>query len=144
MLLNEQDFASATLPSGFHIVGSPLVSVADIVNGTWANGSIPVSEDQPWYYSVFDDNHDCDEFTAWLNTAYVRANVSPLSTDEDEAHHVLSYLVQDVVRYLGVTESTGILTCTLHAIVVGGAAYIKEFGHVPVDAADFVDNWEIE
>lgn len=144
MLLNEQTFATGVLPNGFHIVASSLASVADIVNGTWADGSIPVSEDCPWYADAIGDTVECDEFTAWLNTAYVRANVSPLSTDNDDAHKVLSFLAQDVVRYLGVTESTGILLITCHAIVVGGAAYIKEFGHVPLDANDFVDNWEIE
>lgn len=143
-MLNEQDFAAAVLPSGFHIVGLPVLLAADIVSGTWVNGSIPVSGDLPWYSEIFDVPHDCDEFTAWLNTAYVRANVNTTSTDEDEANHVLSFLAADVVRYLGVTESTGILLGICNALVVGGAAYIKEFGYVPLDAVEFLDTWEIE
>jgi len=144
MLLNEQTFVTGVLPHGFHVVDAALASVTEIVNGTWADGSIPVSKDRPWYYEAVGNDKDCDEFTAWLNTAYVRANVSPMSTDDDDAHHVLSLMVGDVVRYLGMTESTGVLVSVLHAIIVGGAAYIDEFGHVPLDAADFIDQWEIE
>ena len=144
MLLNEQDFAAAVLPSGFHISKLPVLLAADIVSGTWINGSIPIPSEVQWYASIFDYVHDCDEFTAWLNTAYVRANVNTTSTDEDEVHHVLSFMAADVVRYLGVTESTGILLGICNAIVVGGAAYIKEFGHVPLDAVEFLVNWEIE
>lgn len=142
-MYTEETFTSAILPNGYHLVMSALSSVAQIHEHSHVDGSVPVSADDQWYASLFDNPNDCDELSAWLNTAYVRANVSPVSTDTDDAHHVLSFLVADIVRYIGMTENSGWLVTFLHAIVVGGAQYIQAHKYAPPDATAFIEAWDV-
>lgn len=140
-MLNDQEFIAAVLPGGFHISNSPLNTVQDIKNAGWLTGSIPIPADKPWYYDLADEPQITDEFTAWLTTAYVRANVSPLNTDETLAHKVLSFLVQDLIQYQGFDDEVADTIFALTAVVVGGAAHIRKHGYAPVDAETFASGW---
>lgn len=142
---SEQEFKAAILPRGYHIVQHPVITVADVLNGTNGVG-IPVSNDTPWYAPLAedDDPNSTDEFTAWYNAVCAQMSVNPTDTDEDHMNRVFGYMAFQMIALRGYGDETQDALAAIEAVVVGGAAYIRTHGHAPLDAVAFVDSWQYD